>query len=733
MPHDPVQIALIILALPLAAFLLQIFFGRRLPRQGDWLPTAAVFAGWGLASWLFFGGVLGHEHGIAPAMRQWSWFAVGGLDVKFGILVDNVTAIMLFVVTTVSSLVHLYSCAYMRDHHGHPEPRYNRFFAYLALFTFSMILLVIADNLFFLYMAWELVGLCSYFLIGFYFQKPSAAHASMKAFVVNRVGDFGFFIGIMIVFATTGKLNFHDVFATVRDGLWDPSWLTLAGVCLFCGAIGKSAQFPLHVWLPDAMEGPTPVSALIHAATMVAAGVYMVARLFPVFAGPGFWQGDFFSSPALWVVAGIGSITAFMAATIAIVQSDIKKGLAYSTVSQLGYMVLAIGVGSFTAGLYHLFTHAFFKACLFLGSGSVIHAVGTNEMTEMGGLRKKMPITFATFLISTCAIAGVPFLSGFYSKEAIVTQALAFGIYHGKGAALLPFAAGIVTAGLTAFYMFRLVFLTFTGKPRDHHRFDHAHESPAAITIPLVVLAILAVVAGGVVPAKSEWFAAKVGPDVIVNRYMAAVDGKEWTPAEGHEGAREAGMGPAHGERTPTAESLAAAAESATAAARFERAHEEAHRPTMVMSLFMAAAGIGLSMALFLFGPFSYKVFAPAGSPLAGPKKFLQNLWYIDWAYYKFVVGAAHVVRRVLDWFDENVIDRLVNVAALVGVLVSKITGALDYWGVDGAVRGTANVTLRAGDEARRVQTGRLQEYVYLSIVLIAFIFVVWTVAGTIQ
>jgi NADH-quinone oxidoreductase subunit L len=726
---DPVTIALVILALPLVAFAVQILFGWRLPRQGDWLPTLAMFAGFGLASYLFATGVLFHENGMAPAFRSWEWVRFGRFSIRFGVLVDNVTAIMLFVVTTVSALVHLYSCAYMRDHHGHPEPRYNRFFAYLALFSFSMILLVITDNLFFLYMAWELVGVCSYFLIGFYFQKPSAAHASMKAFVVNRVGDFGFFIGILIVYAVVGAFDYHTVFETVRAGTWTPWVLSAAGIFLFCGAIGKSAQFPLHVWLPDAMEGPTPVSALIHAATMVAAGVYMVARLFPVFAGPAFFSGDYWSSPALYVVAGIGALTAILAATIAIVQTDIKKALAYSTVSQLGYMVLAIGVGSFAAGLYHLFTHAFFKACLFLGSGSVIHAVGTNEMTEMGGLRKKMPITFWTFLVSTCAIAGVPFLSGFWSKEAIVTNALAFGIHKGNGIAMLPFFAAILTAGLTAFYMFRVIFLTFTGEPRDHHRFEHAHENPATMTVPLVVLAALAVVAGGIFPKYSGWFEKRVNPDVIVAQGMAAHEGRAWQPAsqvrhEAHE--------PAIRAREPENERPGPALGMGPREAFFE-AYEEAHIPTLVLSLIVAAGGIAVSIGLFFSGPYAKKEFAPPGTLLHGYRRVLENLYYIDWFYYTFIVGGVLKLREALGRFDKKVVDGLVNLAGWAGVLVSKISGVLDYWGVDGAVRSTASATLRAGVEARRVQTGRLQEYVYLSIVLIAFIFVVWTVAGTIK
>jgi NADH-quinone oxidoreductase subunit L len=675
--------------------------------------------------------------------------AIRGLEFGYGVLVDNLTVIMLVVVTGVSFLVHLYSTAYMRDHHGHPEERYNRFFAYLALFTFSMLQLVIADNLFVLFVSWELVGVCSYFLIGFYFHKPSAAHASMKAFLTNRVGDFGFFLGIMVVIATIGTFDYASLFESVKPEnvtrLWGAGWsveagatrtvptlLTAAALLLFCGAIGKSAQFPLHVWLPDAMEGPTPVSALIHAATMVAAGVYMVARLFPFFAGPGYFEGDYFGSPALWGVAGIGTITAFMAATIAMVQTDIKKVLAYSTCSQLGYMVIGIGVGSFTAGMFHLFTHAWFKACLFLGSGSVIHAVHTNEMTDMGGLRKKMPITFATFLVSTMAISGVPFLAGYWSKESIVTQALAFGIYHGSFLAQVPFALALITAGLTAFYMFRIIFLTFTGEPRDPHKYDHAHENPWPITLPLCILGILAVLAGGVYGKATHWFEHRVNPDHTVGQILAltptgpAAEGgftaytvKGWTPAP--EKAVEA-----HG----AAAAHAPVAATATAAERFESAHHAAHTPTLVLALAVAITGIFLSWFVFSF--YAGHDFVGKRGALASIKTFLLNLWYIDWAYYRFVIAGVLAIRRVCGLFDKYVVDGAVNLAGRVGVVVSKVSGVVDYWGVDGSVRGVADSVLKAGGEARKVQTGSLQEYVYLSVMLIAFIFVVWTIAGTV-
>ncbi|MCA9321519.1 MAG: NADH-quinone oxidoreductase subunit L, partial [Planctomycetes bacterium] len=437
MEQTPILLALLITALPLGAFVIQVFFGRFLPRQGDWLPTSAVATGLAMSVYLLITEVFGSTHGITdPYFWEMNWLTLGQTTpfvLNFEVMVDNLTIVMLNVVTLVSFLVHLFSTGYM-----HGEERYNRFFAYLALFTFSMLGLIITSNLLFLFIFWELVGLCSYLLIGFYFQKDSAAAACKKAFLTNRVGDTGFFVGIMMIFVVVGSFSFPDIYDSVRQGLWQPWLLAVAGVLMFTGAVSKSAQFPLHVWLPDAMEGPTPVSALIHAATMVAAGVYMICRMFPFLAG---WDagageaamltGNYFESDALFVVAIVGGITAIFAATIAVAQFDIKKVLAYSTVSQLGYMVVGVGVGSMSAAMFHLMTHAMFKACLFLGSGSIIHAMHhEQDMRKMGGLRKKLPITYITFLVATLALCGVPFFSGMISKEAVLTQAYAYWEYH---------------------------------------------------------------------------------------------------------------------------------------------------------------------------------------------------------------------------------------------------------------------------------------------------------------
>src|SRR5262245_30964127 len=613
------QQAFIILLLPLAAFVVQVFAGRRLPRQGDWVPTGAMFLCFAIAAKMFFVDLLGNPTGVArqvwrPAAGvDWLVSGTGGgsgglLKIDFSVMVDNLTIVMLLVVTLVSFLVHLYSWGYM-----HGEERYNRFFAYLALFSFSMLGLCISAHLLFVFVFWELVGLCSYFLIGFYFEKKSASNAAIKAFLTTRVGDIGFFVAILIIFAQVGSLDFDAVFRSVQENKWTQGLLVVAGICLFAGAAGKSAQFPLHVWLPDAMEGPTPVSALIHAATMVAAGVYLMGRMFPFLAGPSYFSGDFWSSASLDVVALTGGFTAFFAATIAFSQTDIKKVLAYSTVSQLGYMMLGVGVGSVGAGLFHLTTHAFFKALLFLGSGSVIHAVHSNELKDMGGLRKKMPITFATFLVGTLAISGLPFLSGFYSKEAILTQALASAEHHHKFIYWLPFAFGITTALMTTFYMFRLFFKTFLGEPRNHHAYDHAHESPWTMTVPLCVLAVLSVVAGGAFWNDTpKWFENRIASQLM-----------SYPPLE---------------ESVLTGDAFRKMGESL----------EHAHHSVLVMSLVAFLAGLAGAALFFLpASPLSKRELVRPGTVLGALHRGASNLWYVDRFFTWLFVGLINAFRHI--------------------------------------------------------------------------------------
>lgn len=415
---------------------------------------------------------------LSPAPIQWLVFG-DAIHIEFGALVDRLSLLMLLVVTGVGSAIHIYSIGYMKG-----DESFSRFFACLSLFCFSMLGIVLSNNFIQIFIFWELVGLSSYLLIGFWFQKDSAAEAGKKAFLVNRIGDFGFMSGILLLFTYTGTFGFAENAAALPTSGLQGGILTLTALLIFCGAVGKSAQFPLHVWLPDAMEGPTPVSALIHAATMVAAGVYMLCRTYFLFAA---------APDALHVVSWIGGITALMAALIAVTQNDIKRVLAYSTLSQLGYMVMAVGLGGPTQAMFHLTTHAFFKALLFLSAGSVIMALHhEQDIWKMGGLRKKTPYTFVAFLIGTLALAGVFPLSGFYSKDEILLLALE----HNK----VLFAMAIFTAFLTSFYMGRELFVVFFGKARDHHSYDHAHESPLVVLLPLGFLAILSVIGG--------WFSA---------------------------------------------------------------------------------------------------------------------------------------------------------------------------------------------------------------------------------
>jgi NADH-quinone oxidoreductase subunit L len=436
-------------------------------------------------SWIAFYRV-GYLHEDARVVL-FPWIVSGDLHVSWSLRIDTLTAVMLVVVTTVSSLVHIYSIGYMAE-----DPYRPRFFAYLSLFTFAMLALVTADNLAQLFFGWEGVGLASYLLIGFWYQKPSANAAAIKAFVVNRVGDFGFALGIFALFALTSSINLDTVFAegpalaakTIHFLSWDVNALTLICLLLFMGAMGKSAQFLLHTWLPDAMEGPTPVSALIHAATMVTAGVFMVARLSPLFE---------LSPTSLAVVTFFGATTAFFAATIGLVQNDIKRVIAYSTCSQLGYMFVAMGVGAYSVGMFHLFTHAFFKALLFLGSGSVIMAMHhEQDMRNMGGLKDKIPFTHLMMVVGTLALTGFPLTAGYFSKDAIIEAA-----YSGKNPmAIYGFICTVVAALLTSFYSWRLIFKTFHGKPHDQHHYDAAKESPLVVLIPLFILALGSIVAG---------------------------------------------------------------------------------------------------------------------------------------------------------------------------------------------------------------------------------------------
>ena len=484
----PHQMVWLIFLLPLFSFVIIGFFIRPFVRPesriAGYITIAAIGGSLALSIWALFA-VMASSHHEIP-IPDITWVVIeDGVTISLGLIMDSLTAVMLIVVTVVSLMVQIYSQGYM-----HGDPGYHRYYAWMSLFTASMIGLVMAANLLFLFVFWEMVGLCSYLLIGFWFHRPSAADAAKKAFIVTRLGDFGFLAGILLLYLNTGTFDIHELHELAIAGVLAGTVLTWAAIGIFAGAMGKSAQFPLHVWLPDAMEGPTPVSALIHAATMVAAGVFLVARMFPLFEH---------STEALTTVAIIGGITAIFAASMGLVMNDIKRVLAYSTISQLGYMMLGLGTGGVAIGIWHLFNHAFFKALLFLGSGSVNHATGTFDMRLMGGLKKYMPWTYATFVIASLSIAGIWPLSGFWSKDEIVISAF-------ENQPVLFYMA-MITVFMTAFYMFRAVFMTFGGEYRggapdahghgghdSHH--SQPHESPRVMTIPLVILAVLSIFSG---------------------------------------------------------------------------------------------------------------------------------------------------------------------------------------------------------------------------------------------
>ena len=505
--HASFQWAWLIVAMPLLSFLIIGFITKKWPKLSSTISIVSILTSFVLAIWVDIG-VFGSTSGAGlvekPYQNLVNWLTFDGvqlglgkapLTIDFGTLIDPLSAIMLFVVTLVASLVQIYSVGYMKGDKG-----FSRYFAYQSLFAMSMLGLVLATNLLQMFIFWELVGLCSYLLIGFWYFKPSAREAAKKAFITTRIGDFGLLLGILFLLNKFGTLNFHQLFEMMTPevkgmiAVGGVSYLTITAFLIFIGPIGKSGQFPLHVWLPDAMEGPTPVSALIHAATMVVAGVYLIARMFFLFKGA--------SPAAMEFVASLGGFTALFAATIALTQNDIKRILAYSTLSQLGYMVMAMGVDSMTSGMFHLMTHAFFKALMFLGAGSVIHALHEKQdIWEMGGLWKKMKITGWTFFIGILAISGIPPFAGFWSKDEILAAAL------NNGHPVL-FAVGLFTAFLTAFYMSRLFFVAFTGEEKPE---NHPHESPWTMTLPLIILGFLSVV-GGLVAIPEHGFAYFVRP-----------------------------------------------------------------------------------------------------------------------------------------------------------------------------------------------------------------------------
>jgi NADH-quinone oxidoreductase subunit L len=634
----------IILFAPLIGALIAGFGHRIIGDKAAQIVTTGLLFLAALLSWIVFLWLPeGTQH--IQIMR---WIDSGTFQTDWSIRLDRLTAIMLVVITTISALVHLYSMGYMaHDPQFEPESYRPRFFAYLSFFTFSMLALVTADNLLQMFFGWEGVGVASYLLIGFYYKKPSANAAAIKAFVVNRVGDFGFVLGIAAIFLLTDSVRLDEVFAaapmlaeTDVRFLWtDWNAANLIAFLLFVGAMGKSAQLFLHTWLPDAMEGPTPVSALIHAATMVTAGVFLVSRMSPLME---------YAPQAMGFIVAIGAATAFVAATIGLVQNDIKRVIAYSTMSQLGYMFVAAGVGVYSVAMFHLFTHAFFKAMLFLGAGSVIHGMHhEQDMRNYGGLRKKFPVTFWIMLIGTLAITGVGIplthigFAGFLSKDAVIESAWA-GTDGGAAFWLL-----VVAALFTSFYSWRLMFLTFWGKPRgDKHTHEHAHESPAVMTIPLGVLALGAVFSGMV------WYGSFFGSHEQVNRYFGIPEHQVEAVEEGEEG----------DEAAPAAAAPVGAIFMHPDNHVLDDAH---HAPTWVKVSPFVAMVIGFVTAwwFYIVNPALPKRLAKSQPHLY---RFLLNKWYFDEAYDFLFVRPAKALGRFL-WKrgDGNVIDGAINGLAM--------------------------------------------------------------------
>jgi NADH-quinone oxidoreductase subunit L len=659
--------------LPLSGFLVNAFLGKRLPKSvSGGVACLAMLAAFAVS----VSAVLTMRGTPDRAIEQtvFTWITSGDLNIGASFRVDPLSSVMILVITGIGSLIHIYSTAYM---HEETDSEYARYFSYLNLFAAFMLVLVLGSNFPMLFVGWEGVGLCSYLLIGFWYKKQSAIEAGKKAFIVNRIGDFAFILGSLLIFTHFGSLDFQEVASKASMLPVETSWgvMSVATLLLFIGATGKSAQIPLHVWLPDAMEGPTPVSALIHAATMVTAGVYMIGRNAVLFTH---------APETLQIVAVIGAATALFAGTIGLVQNDIKRVLAYSTVSQLGYMFLAMGVGAFSAGIFHLYTHAFFKALLFLGSGAVIHALhGEQDLRKMGGLKKDLPITYWTFLIGTVAIAGVPGLAGFFSKDEILGQTYATG--H-----TTLWVIGILTAMLTATYMFRLVFMAFHGHPRYalaggahghdahdhgadahddrgqspvHHKGDsphHLHDAPPAMALALIVLAIGSVLAGYVgVPAA-------LGGHNEIEHYLAPSFVVHQGRAEGAHAEGTAGVGPNF-----------SSAESGHEGGLSEMA-------LMSVSILVAFAGIGIAWYFFLRSPASADAVAEAAGPV---HTLLENKYYVD------------------ELYDATIVEPIVSVSR--GALWKVVDATV----IDGAVNGAGWVVNTSAGLLRRLQSGSVRVY----------------------
>lgn len=680
--------ALVLLAMPLFTFLFLIFLGRIINKYRGYFATTVMLVSFVLALNLFL-----NIWGNAPLATSMKWFSLGfgGPDFGFGIWLNNEAVLMLVIVTFVSFLVHLFSIEYLRG-----DRNFEKYFAYLGLFTFSMLGIVMSDNLLMIFIFWELVGVSSYLLIGFYYQKPEASFASKKAFIMNRVGDAGFLIGIMTLFTHFQTLQLEELIG-IFQGDWaefgiSPFWLTVAGLGLFCGAIGKSAQFPLLNWLPNAMEGPTPVSALIHAATMVAAGVYLLARVFFLL-----------DEDVHLVITIIGTITAFMGAFSAFAQKDIKRVLAFSTISQLGYMIMGMGVGAYEASLFHLMTHAFFKACLFLSAGAVIHSMHHVEekchkdgvsfdpqnMWFMGGLRKRMPVTFAGYILATAALAGLPFFSGFLSKDAILTGAMSWANVQANPIAWLVPVMGFITAGMTAAYMGRQVFLVFFGEFRipKHFKvckeaFQYVIETPWLMRVPIIILSVLSLAfffsLNPFDAAHSWFFEAIVVPESMLNQSLIqSID------------------------------------------------YHEFH---LLGSLISVGLGVcGIAIAWHYFKPSRTTLLPPLFWPQSKLYKLSENNWYMDEIYDKVFVKVTEKRARAFAWFDKNIVDKMVNSVAEIQVIFANMIGWFDRWIVDGFVNGMVLLSGRASGVIRGFQSGSIQGYIIFTIFFLVLI-LIWLI-----
>lgn len=704
--------ALVLFLLPLFSFAFLIFFRKLIPNLRGLFASTILFIAFAIAVYIFSQVWNAEAHYFRVP-----WFNIAGINntFGFGILVDNISALMMVIVTFISFLVHVYSREYLKG-----DKKFPRYFAYLGLFTFSMLGIVIADNLLALFIYWELVGLSSYILIGFWYEKDEAVRANKKAFIVNRIGDFGFLIGILTLWTLIGTLDIHEIVnivstSSLDNGYWVVNdangvirqipqvWLTVSGIGLFFGCVGKSAQFPLQVWLPDAMEGPTPVSALIHAATMVAAGIFLLARVFPLL-----------DIDVLHFIAFTGAVTAFMGAFAAMAQNDIKRVLAFSTISQLGYMVMGMGVGAYSASIFHLTTHAIFKACLFLAAGAVIHSMhhvelelkkeGKNihfdaqDMRLMGNLRKKMPLSFMAFLLAALSLSGLPLFSGFMSKDAILTGALAWSTYTDNPFAFIVPLLGFLTAIMTAFYMGRQILLVFFGDFRlanvyesAKDGFKHVIETPKMMRVPIIILSVLSV--GFIfnlnpLSGEGSWLMETI--KVPASVAPGAWYGSEWTDA-------------------------------------LYRISKEKHALTAIISIVLAFSGIGLAWLFYFPGKWNLKVrdiqdkYVSEGTFL---NKLSLNNWYMDEVYHMTIIHPVVLLSKACAWFDKKIIDRLVDLTGIATVVKANVIAWSDRNIVDGAVHLVARISGFTGKLARSLQGGNVQQYFVITLLSLLIIFI---------